>query len=208
MVNIAIIEDDPIWINLMTGFLNQEEDFNVVATAATKDEAIGLTKLNLNIHVMLMDINLTDNSLDGINASLYIHETTDIKVVMLTAYSDKELITNAFSAGASNYVSKENYKDIPTAIRNALQDNSPFDIILNEYRFMKESLLTSSLTPSEQIVLSLAREGLSRSQIQEKLYKTENTLKTQVTSIIRKLGAKSLGEAILNLKRLGIKYDK
>src|SRR5450756_196526 len=84
LVNIAIVEDDPIWLSLMTDFLNQEEDFQVVATAVTKEEAIGLTRLNLNIHVMLMDINLTGNYCDGINASLHIRETTDTKVVMLT----------------------------------------------------------------------------------------------------------------------------
>jgi len=208
MVNIAIVEDDPTWLSIMTAFLNQEADFHVVATAATKDEAIGLTKLNLNIHVMLMDINLTGNYCDGIDASLHIRETTNIKVVMLTAYSEKELITDAFSAGASNYVSKENYKEIPAAIRNALLDNSPMDIILEEYRMMRESALMISLTPSEKMVLTLAKDGLTRTEIHERLFKTENTLKSQISSILKKLDVGNLNDAIRVIKRRGVRANK
>ena len=201
MVNIAIVEDDPIWLSLMTDFLNQEEDFQVVATAVTKEEAIGLTRLNLNIHVMLMDINLTGNYCDGINASLHIRETTDTKVVMLTAYSDKELITNSFSAGASNYIAKENYKDIPTAIRSALLGTSPIDVMLEDYRMMRENSLLGLLSRSEQEVLTLAKDGLSRTQIKKQLFKSENTLKTQVSSILKKFRVNSLADAVIKFRQ-------
>ena len=204
MIRVAIVEDDPIWLSLMTDYLGREDDMQVVATAITKAEAISLSEQALDIHVILMDINLSGNLCDGINAALHFYENTDTKVVMLTAYSEKELITNSFSAGACNYISKDNYRDIPAAIRNAYRGTNPMDVILGEYRMMKEHSLVKELSPSELDILSLAKAGLSRTQMQQKMFKSENTIKSQVSSILKKLQVSTLHEAVQRIKRRGV----
>ncbi len=204
MIRVAIVEDDPDWLILMTDFLNRETDIKVVATASTKEDAIILAEQSPDIHVVLMDINLSDNLCDGINAALHFYENTDAKVVMLTAYSEKELIRNAFTAGACNYISKENYREIPTTIRSAYKGPNPMDVLLEEYRMMREMNLVKELTPSEREVLSLARDGLTRTQIQTKLYKSENTIKTQVSSILKKLQVGSLQDAVKRIRNRGV----
>jgi len=66
----------------------------------------------------------------------------------------------------------------------------------------------TSLTPSEKIVLTLAKDGLTRTEIHERLFKTENTLKSQISSILKKLDVGNLNDAIRVIKRRGIRNNK
>ena len=207
-VRITIVEDDPTWLDLMTDFLNRENDFTVVGTALNKDEAIQMVKLTSGIDIILMDINLSENKYDGISAALEIFDTWKIKIIMLTSLSGDDLITNSFSAGAVNYVSKENYRDIPNAIRSALHETSPIEVLLNDYRQMKENTMLSILSPSEKELYMLAKEGHSRIKIQQMLFKSENTIKSQVSSILKKFNSSSLNEVIKKIRNRGIYESK
>jgi two-component system, NarL family, response regulator DevR len=208
-IRIAIVEDDPSWMELMTDFLNKEEDFTVVGKAFNKDEAIQLMiELSSGIDIILMDINLSENKYDGISTALEIFENWKIKIIMLTSLSGDDLIKDSFSAGAVNFVSKENYRDIPGIIRSALRETSPMEILLDDYRKMKENAMLSKLSPSEKELYMLASEGYSRTQIQQKLYKTENTIKSQVSSILKKFNSHSLSEVIGKIRNRGIHGDK
>ena len=204
MIHVAIVEDDPTWLSLMTDYLGKHNDILVVATALSREEAISLSEQALDIHVILMDVNLSGNFFDGINAALHFYENTDIKVVMLTAYSDKDLITNSFSAGACNYISKDNYQDIPAAIRHAYRGPNPMDVLLDEFRTMREQCLVNELSASEREILGLAKEGLSRSQMQQKTFKSDNTIKSQISSILKKMQVGTLHEAVQRIKRRGV----
>ena len=94
-VRIAIVEDDPTWLDLMTDFLNRENDFTVVGTALNKEEAIQMVKSTSGIDIILMDINLSENKYDGISTALEIFETWNVKIIMLTSLSGDDLITKS-----------------------------------------------------------------------------------------------------------------
>lgn len=59
---------------MLAEFLNDQADLQVIATAATKDRAIAFCADN-QVDVVLMDINLTGNNLDGIEATLELNLT-------------------------------------------------------------------------------------------------------------------------------------
>lgn len=61
-----------------------------------------------------------------------------------------------------------------------------------------------TLTPREQAVLDGLREGLTRRQIAQKQFRSENTVRSQVRSLYQKLGAATLGEALEAARRWGL----
>ncbi|WP_394555788.1 LuxR family transcriptional regulator (plasmid) [Priestia aryabhattai] len=65
-----------------------------------------------------------------------------------------------------------------------------------ECQMLKEKLFKKQLTSSEQDVFALALDGHSVKEIQDILFKEENTVKTQRRSILQKLNVSSMKEAI------------
>jgi len=65
-----------------------------------------------------------------------------------------------------------------------------------EYQMFKEKLFLKQLTSSEQDVFALALDGHSVKEMQDILFKEENTIKTQRHSILQKLNVSSMKEAI------------
>jgi two-component system response regulator DevR len=114
-IKIMLVEDDPFWMDHLTADLNEAQDIEIVCTATTKDDAIAALQSS-EVGVILMDVNLSCNQLDGLDAVRHICSCRDVKVIMLTNYHDQQVIIDAFEYGAVNYITKANYEDIIEAI--------------------------------------------------------------------------------------------
>jgi len=202
-IKVLLVEDDPDWIKAMTAFLNHEEDILVVGAAMQSAEAIRLAR-TLEFDVVLMDIQLTDGGLEGIHTAVVMHEIHPAKIIMLTSVNEESIITQAFTAGAVNYIEKTRFKEIPQAIRNAYHHPSAMDALLKEFARLKREEQLKELTPAEREVFELIEAGYTQTQIEQKLYKAESTLKNQVNKILKKLGVKSSKEAIERVRRKGL----
>lgn len=123
---------------------------------------------------------------------------------MLTSLKDDEIITDSFTAGAVNFISKEKYDEIPNAIRTASHNDSPIEVLLNEFSKLKREEQLKELSCSEKQVYDLLEKGYTKVGIESKLYKTANTVKSQVKQILRKLGVSSSKEAVLKVKTRGL----
>jgi DNA-binding NarL/FixJ family response regulator len=165
-----------------------------------KEEAVRLTQ-NLAFDVALVDVNLTENRFDGIEAVSEIVRLQPVKVIMLTGLEDKELITRSFSAGAVNYLYKTRYKDIPAAIRFTYWNAAPIEVLLKDYERLKQEEKLRVLTPAERDIFDLAEQGYTPSQIGQALHKTDQTIKNQTRSMLKKLGAGRLREAIEKIRK-------
>ncbi|MEK3883508.1 response regulator transcription factor [Paenibacillus sp. PL2-23] len=186
-IRVMLVEDDPFWQQHLSTDLADEPDIEVVAVAGTKEEAV-LAAASHPIDVILMDINLTANNLDGLEAlkELVPRLFDDgVKVIMLTSLTEREIIMKSFQLGALNYITKQSCKDIVRAIREAYEDRST--IHADAARIMRNEIQLMELTPMEREVFELRKEGLSKSQISEKLHKSTNTIKSQLKSIKNKL---------------------
>ncbi|MBD0378892.1 response regulator transcription factor [Paenibacillus sedimenti] len=186
-IRVMLVEDDPFWQQNLTSDLDIEPDIEVVALAATKEQAVQFA-CDKQIDVILMDINLTGNNLDGLEATseiLSLSQQNNIKIIMLTSLTEKEIIVKSFQIGALNYINKSSYKDIVRAIREAYSDRS--SIHSDAARIMRNEIQLMTLTATEREVFDLRKEGLSKQQISEKLHKSANTIKTQLKSIKAKL---------------------
>jgi NarL family two-component system response regulator LiaR len=202
-IRVVIVEDEPDWLELMADFLGKEEDISIVGTARAKDDAIAMAKV-LEPDVILMDINLSGNKLDGIFAASEICRFSSSKIIMLTSMEGEDIVINSFTAGAVDFISKPRYREIPGKIRSSYYTNSPYEILLKDYKRLKEEKQLGGLTDAEREVFRLLEEGQSQAEMAKNLYITENTLKKHVNKIIKKLGVSSSKEAVKKVRMRGL----
>lgn len=114
----VIVAEDEALIRLDIVETMKENDFEVVGEAADGEEAVTLA-LELEPDLIVMDIKMP--KLDGIAASEKIMKEAPCAIVMLTAFSDKELIERAKDAGTMAYLVKPfDPKDLLPAVEVAL----------------------------------------------------------------------------------------
>jgi len=185
-IRVYFVEDDPFWQKRLSADLQSEEDLEVIGYASSREEALEAAA-GLEFDVVLMDVNLSGHRLDGLEAAKEIlaMKGNRCKVIMLTSLDDREIIIKAFMNGALNFINKSSYKDIVTAIRDVHQGKYTIhsDAALEVIREIQLSMLT----PAEKEIYNLRRRGLSKSQIAQQLYKSINTIKTQLRSIKNKI---------------------
>jgi two-component system, NarL family, response regulator DevR len=186
IIRVMLVEDDEFWQQQISSDLNKEEDIQVVKVASTKLEALESLE-ELEIDVILMDINLTENQLDGLEATRDItrNKVLKSKVIMLTSLSDNEVIVKAFQNGAVNYITKSNFQDIVNAVRGAYTGKS--SIHSDAATVMRHEVQLMLLTPSEREIYEMREKGYNKTQMSEILHKSVNTIKTQLRSIRNKL---------------------
>ncbi|MDF2718479.1 MAG: hypothetical protein K0R28_5404 [Paenibacillus sp.] len=185
-IRVMLVEDDSFWRERLCADLNKETDIEIVRTAATKQEALEEAGIS-DIDVVLMDINLTENQLDGLETTkeLMIATKSQVKVIMLTSLTEKDIIVKAFQNGAVNYINKSSFPDIVRAIREAYADQAA--IHPDAALAMREEIRLMQLSPSEREIHELKERGYSRTEIAELLNKSLNTIKTQIRSVRNKL---------------------
>lgn len=202
-IKIAIVEDDLEFQKAMVGFINRQPDMLVIGAASNKADAVNLAK-TLTINVILMDINLNGNESDGIIGALEILQFSEAQIIMLTGIEDAPTIMDSFTAGAMNYVLKENYNEIPNIIRQLHQYDTPYKLLIKEFSRLKKEELLNDLSRPEKEIFHLVEKGHTQAEIAEILFKTQNTIKTQIKSILRKLGASNTKDAVKKVSSKGI----
>jgi two-component system response regulator DctR len=104
MINVLIVEDDPMVVEVNSGFLEKIPHFKLCETAATAEEAEKkITEFNPDL--ILLDMFLPDRS--GLEVLKFIREQ-ELKsdVIMITAARDTATIHEVFRLGATDYLVK------------------------------------------------------------------------------------------------------
>ncbi|RAV15578.1 response regulator transcription factor [Paenibacillus contaminans] len=203
-IDLLLVEDDPVWRKMLARFLDNEPDLRVIQAVGTKEEAVAYCANN-KVDVVLMDINLTGNNLDGIEATLELNlMKSPAKVIALTSLDREDVIIDTYTAGAVHYISKSDFRKIPETIRSVFHTVSPQEILVKDYIRLKEAEQYNKLTLAEREIVALSEEGIGRTQMIDKLGKSEGTLKNQISHILRKFKAKSLKEVIRTVKSRGL----
>lgn len=184
-INVMLVEDDPVWEDCLSSFIERERDLNVVSCAASKEAAIKAYKEN-NVDVALVDVMLSPNECDGLDTALELKQLGLSNIIMLTALNDKEIILDAFDKGAVNYITKTSYRDIPRAVREAYGDHPGIHpdasaVLVAELK--KERKLKYILTPTEREVYDLREKGMNKTEIAKVLFKSVETVKKQIKQI-------------------------
>lgn len=201
-MKIMVVDDHEVVRLGLKGLLERQSGWQVVAEAATADEAVSRA-LEYRPDVVVMDIRLAGSS--GIDACRrIIKQVPETRVIMLTSYAEEELLFDAIAAGAAGYVLKQIGSDelvraIETVGRGeALLDPSLTRRVLAKVReaARKEAFAAfADLTEQELRVLALISEGKTNREIAEALYLGEGTVRNYVSNILGKLGVSNRAEA-------------
>lgn len=185
-----------------------QPDFELVGEANNGKEAVEKAA-ELKPDIILMDLNMP--VMDGIEASnLIARQNPDIKVLVLTSFSDRSHIVPALQSGAAGYMLKDVEPDqLAEAIRSAYKGNIQLhpDIAsallaqvspqISSVKGLPIRELSEILTPRELEVLQLLTKGMSNKDIAHSLTVAEKTVKTHVSSILSKLDLTDRTQAAL-----------
>ncbi|CAM3551563.1 response regulator [Marinicrinis lubricantis] len=210
-IQVLLVDSDPVWQQRMAALIDAEPDMNISHIATNKESAIRAST-QLDLDVIILDLALHSSKQDGLDTIAEVMKIKPLPIVILTSLYEPEIIVDSMLVGAINYITKNNYVDVASAVREAYQGQSSLhadvaSIIRNEIGLVKRKELHRMLTPTEKEILQLIGWGYTQSVIRELLGITSNTMKTHVRNIIRKFNACSIREAAEIAKRRGL-YDR
>lgn len=192
-IRVLIADDHAVVRQGLRVFLGAQPDIEVVGEAATGNEAIALVS-RLSPDVVVMDLLMPD--MDGFAATRHIRDTCpQTQVIILTSYSAEGQVLRALRAGASTYLLKDaEAGEIAAAIRKTMNNQAVIAPAIGSAvaerlaRHPSDQVAgLAQLTDRELEVLRLIADGLSNAIIAERLFIGEGTVKTHVSSILRKL---------------------
>ncbi len=198
---ILLVDDHAILRSGLRALLSNYPDLQVVGEAG--DGAEALARVNeLKPDVVVMDVAMP--GVNGLSATRQILEThPDIKVLILTQYSNKEYVLPLLRVGAAGYVLKQAVDtDLVTAIRAVARGESFLyppvaKVVLDAYLQDpegREQEPYGQLTEREREILILVAQGNSTRQIAEILHISPNTVDVHRTRFMQKLDLHSVAE--------------
>ncbi len=203
-ISVMIVDDDEIVRVGLGLILSSASDIRVVAEATDGREAVTLAA-DLDPDVILMDIRMAD--MDGIDATRRIADgPSQAKIVILTTFDVREHVYDALRAGASGFLIKRTAPDqLLHAVRSAaagdaLLSPSITRMMLDEFTAMPPAtspLELESLSVREREVLVEIGHGYSNTEIAERLFVAESTVKTHVKHLLLKLDVRDRIQAVV-----------
>ena len=199
---IVIVDDHGIVREGLRLLLGEQGDMEVVAEACDGRQAVEIAR-KLAPQLVIMDVSMPN--LNGIEATRQIvAENPGVKVLALSAYSDKRFVTDMFKAGASGYVLKDALSDeLVRAIHGVLEDGwyvSPkiAGIVIKDFVHSVEGggscASLDVLTPKERELLQLLAENKTSKEAARLLHVSVKTIDARRRSIANKLGVSGIAD--------------
>jgi two-component system NarL family response regulator len=202
VIRVLCTDDHQIVREGISLIIDREPDMQVVAAAASGEEAIAL----FNEHrpdVTIMDLQL--GTMSGVDAIRAIRGTDPgARIVVLTMYQGDEDVYRALQAGASTYLFKNTISDdLIRVIRDVHVGRTPATSGFVADR-LAERANRPALTPREVEVLTLISSGMRNKEIAAGLGVSEDTVFSHVKNIFSKLGVNDRTAAVHVGLRRGI----
>src|SRR5438132_5854183 len=202
-VRVLLCDDQALVRSGFRMILDARPDLEVVGEAEDGLEAVEQTR-TLTPDVVLMDVRMPN--LDGIEATRRIVSSgSRARVLILTTFDPDEYVYEAIRVGASGFLLKDvEPGELVDAIRvvaagNALLGSTVTQRLLERFAGSSPAQTRSldDLTERELEILRLVAEGLSNAEIADRLVVGETTVKTHVSSVLRKLGVRDRVQAVI-----------
>lgn len=182
----VVVAEDEALIRMDIVEMLREAGYDVVAEAENGQRAVELVREHTP-DLVLMDVKMP--VMDGITAAEHIAEERIAPVVLLTAFSQRELVERAREAGAMAYVVKPfTVDDVVPAIEIAMSRFEEIAALESEVADMKEQFATRKLVERAKSLLQ-TKMGLSEPEAFRWIQKT---------SMDRRLSMREVAEAIIN----------
>ena len=211
-LRIVLADDHTLFRQGLRRVLEEQPGWQVIADASDGATAVRLT-LERQPHVVIIDIAMP--RLNGVEATRQIvRRASDVRVLILSMYSDDLYITQALQAGAHGFVLKDSADaDLVRAVRDLAAGKSYFSptvskVVLDDYvRHLADRGISDrfdALTEREREVFQLIAEGHSNKDIAGLLHLSPGTVETHRARIMEKLDLHSAAEIVLYAVRKGV----
>ena len=209
-ITVLVVDDHTVVRRGLVALLATEPGIRVVGEAGNGLEAVERAEA-LRPQVVLMDLVMP--GMDGVEAtSRILARHPDIQVLVLTSFGSDAKLFPAVRAGAVGYLLKDTTpEELVRAIRRTAAGESPLNPgvarrLLRElaHEAEREMPQGEALSPRETEVLRLLARGLGNLAIGERLFISEATVRTHVSSILAKLGVANRTQAALYALRQGL----
>jgi DNA-binding NarL/FixJ family response regulator len=202
MIRVLIVDDHSVVRRGLEQVLGTADGLEVVGSAANGEEAVAQAEA-LTPDVVLMDLSMP--VMDGTAATRQVLADAaaagrDVRVVVLTSFTEQRRVLDALQAGASGYILKDSTpEEVIKAVHAAHAGGAPLDpaaarVLLDSRRVQQPAL---DLSPRESEVLALVATGLANKQIARRLGISERTVKAHLTAVFQQLGVTDRTQAAL-----------
>ena len=206
-IRIVVADDHAMVREGLVALLEKESDLKVVGQAAHGRQAVEVV-LHTNPEVVLIDMHMPQ--LNGVEATRQmLSQDPDLKILMLSAFSDHRMVTRALKAGAAGYLlKKSSFGEVVTAIRTVIDTGTYLSPKVTgavvEHLARSEEGVRPFLTAREREVVQLLSEGFSTKEVAAKLFVSVKTVESHRLRVMRKLGYTSLAQLTKYAIREGI----
>ncbi|MFI5663831.1 MULTISPECIES: response regulator [unclassified Streptomyces] len=203
-LTVLLVDDEPLVRAGLRAVLEAQPDITVVGEAADGAAVVPLVR-ELRPDVVAMDVRMP--LLDGIEATRAVLRGAERppKILVITTFENDEYVYGALRAGADGFLLKRaRPEEIVHAVRLVAAGESllfPAAVrkLASEYgsSAARETLERAALTEREEQVLRLMARGLSNAEIAADLIVGTETVKSHVSAVLTKLGARDRTQAVI-----------
>jgi len=205
MVRILLADDHDVVRRGLKALLQERADWEICGEALSGREAVDLAR-ETQPDVAILDLMMPD--LNGLEATRQIRRVSErTQVLIFTMHHSETLIHDVLEAGARGYLLKTDAEQqIVTAVETLLRHQPYFSAQVSEMvleGFLRSGRQTGAekaavprLTPREREVIQLLAEGHRNKRIAEMLGISIKTVETHRTTLMRKIGVKSIVELV------------
>jgi DNA-binding NarL/FixJ family response regulator len=214
MIRVLLCDDQALVRSGFRMILDARDDLEVVGEAEDGVQAIALAR-KLEPDVILMDVRMPE--LDGVEATRrLVTAGSRARVLILTTFDLDEYVYEAIRAGASGFL----LKDVqPSQLVDAIRVVAAGEALLapSVTRRLLDRFVDTLpngdqgpppglelLTERELEVLKLLAQGLSNAELAERLFLSETTVKSHISSVLRKLNLRDRVQAVVLAYEAGL----
>src|SRR5690242_8982143 len=211
MIRVLICDDQDVVREGLRTILTTVPNIDVVALAEDGARAVELFEQH-RPDIVLMDLNMP--GVNGIQATRQVRDKfPEARVLALTTYDADEWVLDAIRAGVAGYLLKDTPRaDLVSAIEGTVSGNTFVDPTVAGKLFThiagkgvaNNTTIAADLSDRERDVLKLLARGLSNSEIADRVFLSEGTVRNYVSSIITKLGVTDRTQAAVIALRHGL----
>ncbi len=194
-IRVILAEDHALMRDAVRIVFDEAEDVELVGEVENGHDLLPLMK-KVPADVVLLDVQMPGlNGLGCLEALAEDHP--QVKVAMLSAVEDPQVIESAFRRGARAYILKSvNPFDLPAAIRQIVDESVIHRSLVTQPDVAKPVARPAGLSEKEVAVLVELCHGYTNKQIAAGLWLSEQTVKFHLRNIYRKLAIKTRTEAL------------
>jgi len=197
-IKVIIADDHQMILDGLRLLLSQDKTIEVIDEALDGEEVIAKVKGAEELDIVILDINMPRK--DGIEVTKILKSSfPEVKILIVTMYSRKEFVKNLVEAGVDGYILKNAGREELLLAVHSLAKGEPYyseditETIMKSYQKSKvfDNPLEIEMTEREKDIIRLISDGLSTSEIGEKLYVSAHTVNSHRKHILSKLHVKN-----------------